>query len=328
MIPAFLCIDVEPDSKAPEISDRPWQGFPDTVEFVDGLRGRLAECSGVEPHPTWFFRMDPGIETCFGRADFVMERHGDMVDRLASSGDQFGIHVHPHRWDEENEFTYSDHTDHDWGRHCVEVAAETFEKSFGEPVRRGRMGGRFVPDFIIDAFVGCGIRIEMTVEPGLPAHDDDDSFGHHTTASTVGFEGFPTFPYRVSRWNLMQPATSEADSRPLVEIPMTAYDYETALLPFKRRLKRKIRGGGAVLPLNMWESYPTAKTYWDLVAKAVDASPVPYLAIVMRSLPANEGSNRNVREMLEYLPQHPLSKQLAFVDPLTLADLPVGAHKT
>ncbi len=81
------------------------------------------------------------------------------------------------------------------------------------------------------------------------------------------------------------------------------------------------------MPMNMWEPWQSPKTYWDLVAKAIDSSPVEYFAFVMRSMPANKGSNAGVRQVLGYLPQHPLSKKLAFVDPLTMADLPVGAHK-
>src|SRR5436305_9414117 len=87
MIPAFLEIDAEPDESALEVGAVPWTGFVSIVKFIDELREPLAERSGVEPHPTWFFRMDPVIEQCFGRSDFVVQRHGSSVDRLIASGD-------------------------------------------------------------------------------------------------------------------------------------------------------------------------------------------------------------------------------------------------
>ena len=81
----------------------------------------------------------------------------------------------------------------------------------------------------------------------------------------------------------------------------------------------------SVLPMNMWELWPSPAKYWDLVERAIDESPMPYFAFVMRSGPPDQGSTPRVREVFEYLPQHRLSKKLAFVDPLTLADLPAGA---
>src|SRR2546421_1476527 len=118
MIPAFLCIDAEPDERSPVIGHRPWTGFESLVDFFDGLRSPLAERSGVEPHPTWFFRMDPVIERCFGRADFVVQNHRSSVERLLERGDHPAIHVHAHRWDEEGAHTYSDHADDAWARYC------------------------------------------------------------------------------------------------------------------------------------------------------------------------------------------------------------------
>src|SRR5438105_7409541 len=111
MIPAFLSIDAEPNERSPVIGHHPWTGFESLVEFFDGLRSPLAERSGVAPHPTWFFRMDPVIERCFGRADFGVHNHRASVDRLLERGDYPAIHVHAHRWDEKGAYTYSDHAD-------------------------------------------------------------------------------------------------------------------------------------------------------------------------------------------------------------------------
>ena len=325
MIPAFLCIDAEPDQSELEPGERPWTGFASIVDFMDDLRRQLADQSGIAPHPTWFFRMDPIIDRCFGRSDFVALKHRSTIDRLREHGDQFAIHVHPQRWDDAGGFTYSDHTDPEWGRRCVTVAAETFERTFGERPQRASMGGRFIPDTVVDALIDVGVRVDLSVEPGLAPIADDRSFGHHATAPSTDFRGYPRHPYRVSRRGLRHAARTADDQRPLLEIPRTTYDYPKALAPFKRRLKMTVRGRRSALPLNMWDSFPSPETYWDLVARAVDEAALPYLMVVLRSDPPERPSNQRVRAALAALPQHPLARRLAFVDPLAFADLPAGA---
>ena len=73
--------------------------------------------------------------------------------------------------------------------------------------------------------------------------------------------------------------------------------------------------------MNMWEPWPTAARYWDLVAQAIDDLPNPYFAFVIRCVPPDSGSNPVIRAILDHLPRHPLAERLEFVDPLRLADL-------
>src|SRR3954469_16569473 len=183
LIPAVLSIDVEPDESEPGIGPRPWTGFTSLVEFIDGLRPLLAERSGVAPHPTWFFRMDPVIEACYGRPDFGVHNHRSTVDQLLERGDPMAIHVHAQRWDHDGGYPYSDHADPQWGASCVKYAADVFEHTFGEPVRRGSLGARFTPEAMVDALGDVGVQVDLSVEPGLEPIDDDRTFGHHTTAA-------------------------------------------------------------------------------------------------------------------------------------------------
>src|SRR2546421_217337 len=177
MIPAFLSIDAEPNERSPVIGHHPWTGFESLVDFFDGLRAPLAERSGVEPHPTWFFRMDPVIERCFGRADF-------------------------------------------------------------------------------------GVQVDLTVEPGMEPVHDDSTFGTRTTGPSTDFRGYPRYPYRVSRRSFAEPATSDDDARRLVEIPRTTYDFERAFSRFRRRLKMRVLGLGSPMPVNVYDVWPSPKTFW------------------------------------------------------------------
>jgi hypothetical protein len=52
------------------------------ADLVKRLRQPLADRSGAAVHPTWFLRLDPDIERCYGRADFVVDHYRAQIDQL------------------------------------------------------------------------------------------------------------------------------------------------------------------------------------------------------------------------------------------------------
>ena len=100
-IPAIWRIDVEPDDPQPGSGLPPWTGFVAMADLVERLRRPLSDRSGAPVHPTWFLRLDPDIERCYGRADFVVNHYRAEISRLLAHVDPFGIHVHYYRWDEQ-----------------------------------------------------------------------------------------------------------------------------------------------------------------------------------------------------------------------------------
>jgi hypothetical protein len=319
-IPAIWRIDVEPDEHEvrPASNPPPWSGFVALAALVERLRPRLADVSGAVVHPAWFLRLDPIIERCFGRAHFVVERYPDLMDQLRAYGDPMGIHVHFHRWDERRQVTYSDHADTDWIGYCVKMAAKTFKQCFGEPVRRSSQGGYFLDDAVVNRVLAADIEVDVTPEPGLAPSSDDPSFGAYATAPSPDFRDFPRRPYFPSRDALGVPARSSGDARPLLIVPLTAYDYQTALTSWPRRLaKRVMRRPRQHLPLNPWKVWSHPRTYWDLVARAADEGPARYIAFAMRSDNPTSNGYRRAREIVEYLPKHPIARRLRFVDPLS-----------
>jgi aromatic ring-cleaving dioxygenase len=145
---------------------KPWRGFVSIATLAEELRAPLASRSGHAFHPTWFLRLDPDIERCFGRVDFVVHRHSDLFDQLVAHKDPLGIHVHPHRWDEKRSVAFADHADDAWTTYCLRVAAEAFAHCFGEPVRRSSLGGYFLTETSLDAAIAAGIKVDVTAEPG------------------------------------------------------------------------------------------------------------------------------------------------------------------
>jgi len=317
-IPAIWRIDVEPDEIQCGGSRGSWSGFKAMAQLVRELRPRLADRSGAVGHPTWFFRLDPDIGRAYGRVDFAVDHHREIVNELRGHGDPFGIHVHYHRWDERRQVGYSDHADVDWITHCFDTAADAFARCFGERVRRSSQGGYFLHDRVIDRAVAVGVEVDVTAEPGLPAKHADPSFGAYATGPSSDFRTFPRRPYYPSQRSLGAPARSLATARPILMVPLTAYDYQTALTPWPRRLAhRALRRPRHHLPLNPWKAWPHPKTYWDLVARAADEGPAPYIAFAVRTDAPDWRSHHYARALLEYLPRHAIAKRVRFVDPLS-----------
>jgi hypothetical protein len=317
-IPAIWRIDVEPD-EIPSSSDCfSWNGFIAMDGLVKQLRQLLEDRSGCAVHPTWLLRLDPEIGRSFGQVDFVVARYRGLVDEIIAHGDPLGIHVHYYRWDEQRQIGYSDHADVAWIAHCFNVAAKTFERCFGEPVRRASQGGYFLHDAVVDCAIAAGVEVDVTAEPGLGPLSDDRSFGAYATAPSPDFRNYPRRPYYPSRDALDAPASSSAAARPMMIVPLTAYDYQTALTPWHRRIaKRVVRRPRQHLPLNPFKTWSDPKTYWDLVERAADEGPARYIAFAVRTDAPGSRTHRIVQALLEYLPSHPIARRLRFVDPLS-----------
>jgi hypothetical protein len=317
-IPAIWRIDVEPD-EIPSSSDCfSWNGFIAMDGLVKQLRPLLEDRSGCAVHPTWLLRLDPEIGRSFGQVDFVVARYRGLVDEIIAHGDPLGIHVHYYRWDEQRQIGYSDHADVAWIAHCFNVAAKTFERCFGEPVRRASQGGYFLHDAVVDCAIAAGVEVDVTAEPGLGPLSDDRSFGAYATAPSPDFRNYPRRPYYPSRDALDAPASSSAAARPMMIVPLTAYDYQTALTPWHRRIaKRVVRRPRQHLPLNPFKTWSDPKTYWDLVERAADEGPARYIAFAVRTDAPGSRTHRIVQALLEYLPSHPIARRLRFVDPLS-----------
>lgn len=317
-IPAIWRIDVEPDEFQPKRGAKPWQGFLAMAELVEELRERLAHRSGSTPHPCWFLRLDPDVERCFGRLDFVVRRHEKVFNQLTQHADVLGIHVHAYRWDGERKVTFSDYADEAWPTHCLTVAAETFSDCFGEPARRVSQGGYFLSHSLLESAVSLGIEVDVSIEPGLRSRAADTSFGAYATAPSSDYRAYPRRPFYPSRVSLAKPGPRLQDAYPILMVPLTSYDYRGDGESWHRKLARRVMNvPSRPLPLNPWKSWPSPKIYWDMVERAVDEQPVRYFAFAMRTDAPCSNIYRRVRQLLSHLPEHPIAARLNFVDPLS-----------
>jgi hypothetical protein len=285
--------------------------------MIARLRSRLSDLSGSAIHPSWFLRLDPDIQRAYGRADFVVHRYANLIDKIRAERDPLGIHVHFYRWDDERRTTFSDHADDRWTTHCLETAAGTFHECFGEPARRTSQGGFFLSEALIDKAIALGIEVDVTPEPGYPAQTEAVTFSAYATAASPDFSNCPRYPYVPTRV-FCTPATRASEARPILIVPLTAYNYQRALTTWPRHIVKTILGRRTrALPLNPWKPWPSPQTYWDLVARAADEGPACYVAIAVRTdAPGSYGYNQS-RPLFEYLPNHPIAQRLRFVDPLS-----------
>jgi len=170
---------------------------------------------------------------------------------------------------------------------------------------------------ILDAAIAAGIKVDVTAEPGLPPKTTDPSFGAYATAPSGDFRDCPRRPYYPSRDRLAVASSSFADGRPILIVPLTAYDYLTALQSWPRRFAKRLLGRPRHhFTLSPWKEWPSPKIYWDLVAQAADDQPACYFAFAIRTVTPGSVMHERIRQLLEYLPSHPIVQRLRFVDPL------------
>jgi hypothetical protein len=318
-IPIVWCIDVEPDATAPTASERRWTGFAAMVDTVERVRPSLEARTGAAVHVAWFLRMDPMIEGVFGRSDHVVTEHADCFERLAAAGDPIGLHVHPYRFDPEQNTWYTDHTDVEWTRHCLASSRASYTAAFGRAPTSIRMGGYFLSDTVADAMVELGFRVDLTSEPGRHPILHDGSHGAYSNAPSTDFRSFPRRRYQPSITDVSVPAATSAEARGLTLVPLTAFDTRSRLLPPHRAVARRIvRRGPHYGPLNPWRGWPSPQWFWDCAAAAAKQVGDEHLAFASRTLAAGDPGATNQDVVLEGLVNHPIAGRLRFVDPLDL----------
>jgi hypothetical protein len=317
-IPAILRIDVEPDDFVPGPDAPPWTGFMAMAEFIERSRDDWSSLSGSPVHPTWFFRLDPDVERWYGRPDFAVREYGALVDRLRERGDFFGIHVHYYRWDDSVQASISEHVDRRWITHCIDTAVQSFEGCFGQRARRSSQGGFTITNDGVDRLIEAGIEVDVTPEPGRRSEKYNVSFGAAATAPSPDFTRTPRHPYYPSVNDPTVAGQDRGDVRPMLMVPLTAYDYERAMAPWKiRLLKAALRWPRRPKPLNPHGDWPDPRTYWDLVERAADEGPARYVALAVRTDAKGSMTYERSRALFEYLPRHAIATRLRFVDPLS-----------
>jgi hypothetical protein len=319
-IPAIISVDVEPAGFQTE-SDRgrSLDGYAALFDFFEWFRESGARRSGKDVSVGWFYRMDPQIEAAFGRADHLASAFPDRTASLSERGDHFGLHTHPVRWSADLSSWVHELTDPVWLQHAFASSFHAFERCFGAPCERHRMGAGLLSQVIVDALAQNGARVDTSLEPvrgwGVDGRnvetgiDSSPMIGLNTDCSAASRR-----PYRPAPTDFLHRGR---DRHALALVPMTT----TWIWPGRpmwrtvvgTALKRRERPRARVLNLSTRRD---PRDHWDLIARQLRMMRRPYLNVAMRTdLPGTRQFDEGVM-LLECLVDHPLMSELQIVDPI------------
>jgi len=217
--PILLLIDVEPDLRKTRGNSREWEGSQKALPQLEALRRQFETHTRRRVLFNWFIRADPQIQKSYGRADWVATACPEIVRTIKESGDACGIHPHLWRWHERRGEWFSELNDPDWTAECLHTSIRAFEEVFGRSPDSCRFGDRWLNQNAVELLRACGIRYDLTIEPGVPEEpvfDDPDATGR-----LPDYRKAPREPYRPSKENFLVPETGEANDSSLWIVPLT-----------------------------------------------------------------------------------------------------------
>jgi hypothetical protein len=274
-------VDAEPDPRdIPAGLRPPWRGFTRAVDQLEAFRRRAVAASARSVQFNWFLRMDPQLQQVYGSASWALDAHRELIDRLRSAGDQFGLHVHAYRWDAKGRRWIIDYADAAWIDECLSVGFGAFEAALGERCRIFRFGDHWMNQRAFERITALGVEIDLTLEPG---HDDRPFYpaSEPFIGRLPDYRTVPVAPYRPSTVNY-QAADVEA-TRGIWELPVTTSKAQPRLLHrlYRRWISRR-RSTSASTAL--------VSVHPPLFRRIVDDAlgrPVPHLVLTLRTEAAN-----------------------------------------
>ncbi len=316
-IPILLLIDCEPDLREVPLGEaRPWRGFERFHDFLAALRPHIAAATGAPARFNWFWRLDPQIELAYGAADWPLETYAAQIAETGQIGDAIGLHTHAWRWDEAAGGWLSDHGDPAWVERCIRCSAAAFRTRFGRDSAMFRFGDGWFDAAIIPLLEELGIRIDLTVEPGLGALSR--ALAHERATGRIpDRRGAPRLPYRPDRADFRRRDTSGRTR--LWELPLSTdalvlrpkLSHPLRLLRWLRSTKRK--------PVTLSPEI-VANHFPKVFDRALAA---PYVAMSVRTDVGTAAARLdNVARNFEAMLRHPAAGRLRFVTaPAALAML-------
>ncbi|HXV19198.1 MAG TPA: hypothetical protein VD883_03885, partial [Candidatus Omnitrophota bacterium] len=197
-VPIILTVDVEPneaftDPKKPI----PWTGFEEGARATKEWHRTVRERTGRPFCVSWFLRMDPQIEGTYGSPLWPARTYRAQIDETIKRGDHWGVHTHAYRWDEKLGEWIVDHGNQEWVEHCIRMAFESYEKTFGKKCEAFRFGDRWMSNETMALLESLGVRCDLTPEPGfesIPTARGKRPF----TGALPDYTQTPQMPYKPS----------------------------------------------------------------------------------------------------------------------------------
>ena len=213
-LPVAFSINVEPDRRAIGL-DRPQVAGVDRLfEMIPGLRAQLSATAGSPARLTWLLRMDPQIDKAYGAPGWFATAYARQWDECRAAGDTLGVHPHAWRWEDG---WISDEGSTPWVVHCLQVGVDTFREAFGVTCEVHQFGNRFMSNALVRHLDEAGVRVDLTIEPGLAASRALDP-SETVTGWIPDTQLAPYRAYRPSRDDFRVPDWSRTDGVMLVPL--------------------------------------------------------------------------------------------------------------
>lgn len=325
-IPVVVGIDVEPD---PRLTDPrhpdPWRGFEQLHPFIMELRTHLAARSRAHPQFCWFFRLDPQVAETYGDPAWALKRYEREIAALVAAGDEIGVHTHAYRWEPTRANWIVDEANQAWVDHCVTSSCHAFEKFFHRSSRAHKFGDRWLSTATIARLETLGVRIDLTLEPGVrsPWMTPNEV---HTGAPPVWTHALRR-PYRPSPEDFLR--ADPSGTRRLWLLPLSTWRVPW-FVQLPRRTYHRLRPahGGPTPGDESSQATVTLRPgfrpylFRSLVKRLLNSGEATHLALIFRS---NEGTSplqrQRIATNLMSLLSHPLANRVHFVGPEAALDL-------
>ena len=290
----LLLIDIEPDPRKTRGTSGEWAGSQSALLHLEALRSKIEKCSGRRVLFNWFIRADPQIEKSWGRADWFTKACPQIVGTLKEHGDGCGIHPHLWRWDARRGEWFNDFNDPDWTAECLQTSIRAFEEVFGRPPDSCRFGDRWLDQNAVELMRACGIRYDLTIEPGVP---DEPVFDDpHATGRLPDYRESPREPFRPSKNNFLHPESGDANGSALWMIPITTTAPVWHMLDRPPYLIKSSRSPN--LALRSSYVWPHLRTQLSLITK------LPLVIVCRTGDLANSRCLENFLQTTQQLVQH------------------------
>jgi hypothetical protein len=286
LVPVILCVDVEPDPRlVSRAKQEPWTGYEHIQRYLDDLRAHIEARTGSPARYAWFLRMDPQIAESYGNAAWAVERYRTHLETVARLGDELGLHPHPYRWLDQEGTWLHDFANQDWVEHCLRTSMDAFADSMGRPCHLMRFGDRWLNTATVNLAEKLGIRLDLTVEPGMPAVPSPMP-GELASGPLPDYRRVPRTPYTPSRTDFRRPARGYA--RPIRMIPLTSSHrrllWQWPLGILRRSLENGLHYWRQDTPLYMSHRWQAPDTFDRMLDRALAAQQRPYLAFAIRGV--------------------------------------------